>query len=303
MIGRLMWAIAVTALWGQTASGATTYPDPAENSAPHDLQPASDEGRSDPADQDSDDRRAVLLKALADYDAAVAAKARSAPEAQRLYHQALEGFESLLRDGISNGRLYYDVGNTYLRLGDVGRAIVNYRRGLRLMPGDEAIRRNLQVARNACELQVPEPATSDVVRTLLFWHFDTSLKSRLDGALAGYIGFWLLLLVRRFILRRSPAYGWTIRVVAAVVLVAWASVAWDMTMQRHRVEGVLVADKAVIRKGNGEYYDPQLEQPLSAGVEFLVLETRSDVEGASWYRVQLRNGTEGWLRADQGDII
>jgi tetratricopeptide (TPR) repeat protein len=249
------------------------------------------------------DREAVLKQALADYTSAVAVKNRVGPGAQQLFRRALGGFESLQRDGIQNGRLYYDIGNTYLQLSDVGRAIVNYRRALRLAPEDDRIRKNLQRARDLCQLQVPLPATSAVVETLLFWHFDTSLAARLRFTLVVYILLWLLLLARLFILRGVPAFAWTVRVVAAIVLLTGASVAWEIFAQRHQVEGVVVAGEAALRKGNGDYYEPQLDQPLSAGVEFRVLESRQDVQGGAWYLIRLRDGKEGWLRADQADVI
>ncbi|MBN2564000.1 MAG: hypothetical protein JXQ75_24055 [Phycisphaerae bacterium] len=248
-------------------------------------------------------RQAVLEQAFADFDQAVAMKDHAGPERQRLYRRALAGFESLLQGGLENGGLYYNVANTYLRLGNVGKAIVNYRRALRLMPGDERIRKNLQSARNLCRVRIPAPATSTFVKTLFFWHFGTSLTARTNVALVGYVLFWGLLLVRQIALRGLPGFAWTIRAVAAVTLILGASVAWDIATQQHLMEGVVIADEVVLRKGNGEYYEPQLEQTLSEGVEFRLIETRNDVEETLWYQVELRDGKRGWLRADQADVI
>jgi len=259
------------------------------------------QGASSPGSEG--DQQARLREALASFDSAVATRSHSGPEARRLYRKALDGFLSLINEGVRSGALYYDAANTYLRLDEVGHAIANYRRGLRLDPGNEKIRKNLQVARNMCESQFSRPAASALVETLFFWHFGTSTVSRLRLAMAGYLLFWALMVVKLLLPRRVPAIRWTVLVVGTFALVTGVSVGWDKLLADKRIEGVLIADKAVVRKGNGDYYDPQFDRPLSKGVEFQVLETRQDVQGGAWYRVELPDGKEGWLRADQADVI
>jgi len=257
----------------------------------------------DPAARGPIDRRAVLKQALADFDSAVAKGAHGGPETQTLFRRALSGFESLLRHGTPNGYIYYNIANTHLRLGDVGRAVANYRRAIRLCPGDARIGKNLQVARDLCKTPIPVPAAGALVETIFFWHFDTSLSGRLRFALGAYVLLWFLLGLRLFVFRHAPAMAWTIRVVAVVAVITAASVAWDTVGQRRNIEGVVAADEAVLRKGNGEYYEPLLDRPLSSGVEFRVLESRQDVQQGAWYLIRLRDGKEGWLRADQADVI
>ena len=58
--------------------------------------------------------------------------------------------------------------------------------------------------------------------------------------------------------------------------------------------GVIVADEATVRKGNGDSYALQLSQPLHAGSEFVVLEERG-----AWLHIQLANNTAGWIRRER----
>lgn len=248
------------------------------------------------------DRRAVLRKALADFETAVATKKHSADEAQILYHSALAGFESLVNDGVRSGQLYYNLANTYLRLGDVGRAIANYKRALELIPGDAQVQKNLDFARKLCEVHFHKPATSAIVETLLFWHFDTSTASRAKCALAAYAMFWLLAIGGLFLPRRIPALTWLSVAIAAFTLAVGSSAIWDMRPSAHR-EGVLVTEDVIVRKGNGAYYDPQFEKALPPGVEFELLESRKDVDGRDWYRIKLSDGKDGWISANQAELI
>jgi tetratricopeptide (TPR) repeat protein len=249
------------------------------------------------------DQEARLSDALNQFDSAVATRSRSGPEAERLFRKALDGFESLVNEGVRSGALYFNIGNTYMRLGELGHAIVNYRRGLRLDPGNEGIRKNLQVARNTVESQFSRPATSALLETLFFWHFGTSAASRLRVALGAYLLFWGLMVAWLLLPRRVAALKGAIVFAGAVALASGISMGWDTLLSGKRIEGVVTADKAVVRKGNGDYYDPQFDRPISKGVEFTVLESRQDVQGAGWYRVELPNGKEGWIRADQADVL
>lgn len=267
------------------------------------TDPAADASISGGPSPTAPDLRATLTKAQANFDQAVAMDRKSGPESRKLYREALAGFESVAKAGIRSPGLYYNMGNCAMRLGDVGRAIVNYRRALRLRPGDPNTRKNLDGARRLCEVQVTRPATDALAETLLFWHFGTSMGARTRVALAAYAGFWLAMLGLLRLRQRPAALKWLAGCVGAFSLAVGASVAWDHLVAANRPEGVVVAEQAVLRKGNGDYYDPQLTRPLSAGVEFRVLESREDVKGAEWHHVQLQDGKNGWVRADDTELI
>ncbi|MFQ5429982.1 MAG: hypothetical protein ACE5E1_06695 [Phycisphaerae bacterium] len=248
-------------------------------------------------------RRAVLQDALRRFDEAVAIQNTDAARAEQLYREALGGFEALIDEGIRNAYLYYNTANTQVHLGEIGRAIANYRRGLRLRPADPDLKRNLEVARRRCARPIPPTATGAVARTLFFWHYDTSPAGRAAVAVAAYVVLWLLLLLRLFVRRARAALGWTAVGLGVVASATGFSVSWDAGLIRQNLEGVIIADQAVLRKGNGEGYQPQLVQPLPEGVEFRVLESRADVEGDRWLHVELPDGKDGWLRADRTEVF
>jgi tetratricopeptide (TPR) repeat protein len=249
------------------------------------------------------DKEQTLKLALADYEAAAAMKNNDSPDAQTRFRAALAGFQSLVLANIRSAPLYYNLANTQLSLGDIGRAIVNYRRAARLSPGDENIQRNLQFARKLCEVQIPQSAGDAVIETIFFWHFDTSLATRLKWFLGSYCLVWLLLGLRLFVARRIPTVFWTTVTATLIASASGVSIGWDTYVAANRFEGVVVTKNAVLRKGNGDYYDQELDRALQPGVEFLALETRKDVDGHSWYHIRLEGGKSGWLRDTQVEII
>ena len=62
------------------------------------------------------------------------------------YAKAIELYESLLEQGES-GEVYYNLGNSYFKQEELGKAILNYERALLLQPGNSDISANLDIAR------------------------------------------------------------------------------------------------------------------------------------------------------------
>lgn len=245
----------------------------------------------------------TLRQALTQYETAVAMKTSTLEESRRLFTEAATGFRGLIDAGYGSAGLHYNLANSLVRLGKLGPAIVNYRRALRLEPGNERIQRNLEFARSRCQTPIPPPALSQFAATVFSWHYHTAFSSRLSLALAGYVAFWLLLVVGRLLRFRAAWLVWVKWPVAILTVVLLVSIAVDSYHRSHITEGVLTADNVILRKGYGENYDPQLDRPLSEGVEVRIRETRRDVENREWYYVELPDGKSGWLRADQCSII
>jgi tetratricopeptide (TPR) repeat protein len=74
-------------------------------------------------------------------------------EANRAYkndqfQEAADGYRKLIENGIENGHIYYNLGNAYYRLGDLGKAILFFERARLLIPRDDDLIFNLSHARN-----------------------------------------------------------------------------------------------------------------------------------------------------------
>lgn len=59
---------------------------------------------------------------------------------------AIQIYEMILRTGES-ADIYYNLGNSYYKIGDIAKAILNYERALILKPANKDIRSNLEIAR------------------------------------------------------------------------------------------------------------------------------------------------------------
>jgi tetratricopeptide (TPR) repeat protein len=207
---------------------------------------------------------------------------------QGYYQQAIDRYEQLVAAGVHNAKLYYNLGNAYFLRHDLGRAILNYRRGLRLEPGNARLQANLRYARSQRIDQFDTTTQQALLPRLLFWHDQVSLRTQVGLALAGFLLAWTGAFMHLFRRRSGLLWG----VVGALLFILFAGSALVVhahnTSRRH---GVIVAEEAPIRKGNGESYALQFPRPLHAGAEFEVLEARG-----SWLNIRLENGTSGWIR-------
>jgi tetratricopeptide (TPR) repeat protein len=248
------------------------------------------------AELDAGGREQVLADALAAFDRATDLAAQHPSESAAAYREAASGFETLVADGVHNGYLYYNLGNTYLQLGDLGRAITNYRRAELLIGNDASLAANLRYARSLCRTQIETGGGAAALRTAFFWHYDTAYAARFWVAVAAYVLFWVVLLVRRW--QPLPGLGFA----AAALLVLWLSAGTSAGIESwqraNTISGVTVAEDIVVRKGNGEGYDPQFKEALQPGVEFKVIDDRK-----GWYKIELTNGDTGWLKQEQAEIV
>lgn len=235
-------------------------------------------------------------QALADYDRAQEIQATEPDEARRLFRSAARRFSAVTATGVDNGYLEYNLGNAYLQSGDVGRAILHYRRGHRLIPRDQFLKDNLQVARSKCLVSIPPSRRSSLLRGLFFLHYETSMASRSRVALILYFAVWPVLIMGHFVVRR-PAR------VAAVICAAFAlslllSVGISIRTDRNTPAGVIIGTDVVVNKGPGASYERQFVQPLQSGVELVVREKRG-----GWWNIELPDGQTGWIESSHAQLV
>jgi hypothetical protein len=249
-----------------------------------------------PAAPPSPELRAEFEQALADFDEAQQLQMSNPDRARRLYRLAAQRFSSIVASGVVNGRLEFNLANCYLQAGDIGRAVLHYRRAGRLIPRAEALAANLAEARSRCLTQIRPTRRTAFLKSVFFWHYQTSSAGRARVALVAYAAFWVLLIIRGFVPRLSTT-GLAVAC-AVLALAAGASVGMTHWSERNAPEGVVTAMDVVVQKGPGAGYQRQFEQPLQPGVEFTMRERRG-----AWWRVELADEKTGWIEAGRAELI
>lgn len=231
----------------------------------------------------------------------VAADHRAAAEA---FAASAKAYETLINNGAYSASVWFNLGNARLQHGDLGVAIVAYRRAERIDPTNTAIRANLAEARGRVEHRIEPDATDLSFESIAGWRHVLGLSLRLWLGLGAWVVFWTMLAKRKL---RPPTHeSEGRRAVSAVMLVGplaiaivfGATIALDATVARLNPIGVLTASEIVLRSGNGEGFGAVVEEPLHEGVEFTILERRP-----GWWRVKLADGTEGWVAERDAEAV
>ncbi|MBN2592706.1 MAG: hypothetical protein JXA81_04295 [Sedimentisphaerales bacterium] len=218
--------------------------------------------------------------------------------ARNLYEKAILNYEKIISDAkIKNSKLYYNLGNAYFLKEDIGRAILNYRRAQKLDRTDTNIQKNLAFARSRRIDKVEVKTQKRILETLFFWHYDFSIKTKF---LITCICLAIVCISATVMLWRGKSAGAVATAVIFGLLTAsfFTSVILETRSRAKTISGVITADQVVARQGDGPNYPASFKDPLHAGTEFDLLESRP-----GWFHIRLLDDSEGWIPDNTAELI
>ncbi len=240
-----------------------------------------------------------LQAAQTAYDQGVESARTDPAAAQKYFAQAANGFDKVVKSGVTNGKLLYNLGNAQVQAKQIGSGIGSYLQAQRIMPGDSQLQSNLAHARTLVKDRFDSGGGILMEDVSDWWHL-ISFNSRLTLAGMFWIAAWS---IAAFLLHQpTAARHETARVLvrrtawglAMCGVILGATVLSDITAAQLWPQGVTTSDGVMVRKGNGDGFDPQFAEPLSQGVEFRVLQRRP-----GWLLIRLGDGKSGWISATQ----
>jgi hypothetical protein len=219
-------------------------------------------------------------------------------KAEKLYETAILNYEKIINDGrIKNAKLFYNLGNAYFLKGELGKAILNYRRAEELDKNDANIHKNLAFARSRRIDEVKVKTEKRVLQTLFFWHYDFSLGTKFLVACLCFAIVCVCLTIMIWLGKSGPVI--TASVIAGILVICFAGSVFVESFQRsNRICGVIIADSVVARQGDGQNYPVSFKEPLHTGTEFDLLEQRP-----GWLHIKLSDDSDGWIPETSADLI
>ena len=211
---------------------------------------------------------------------------------------AIQIYEALLQNGEAP-EIYYNLGNSYYKSGDIARAILNYERALLLSPGNTDIRANLEVA---------QAKTIDKVTPIPEIFFVTWTKSLIKclsvDAWAKYgIVFFLLLLAssalfffsKKMRLKKTGFICGLVCLAFTVLCNVFAAQQKSELTQRNKA--IILAPSVTVRS-----------TPSESGTSLFVLHEGRKVEikdntMREWKEISLEDGKVGWVPASDIEVI
>jgi len=218
-----------------------------------------------------------------------------------LYKESLQQFLQL-SDGVNNGKLFYNIGNIYFQLEDIGKSILYYRKAALLIPGDKNLKENLNTARKKRVDKISEQESSRFMETIFFFHYNlsSSFKSILFVISLGIV--WISLSL--FLLRKKFPPSWGHNFIISTVIFSIISLIFLGSLLIDTIEihkhpgGVITTNEVIARKGDGEAYAPSFKAPLHSGLEFSLIRERQ-----GWYYIKLPDKTKTWIPEESAELV
>ena len=224
-------------------------------------------------------------------------------QANQLYQQekfveARQAYESLVHNGYGGGELYYNLGNACYKSGDIAHAILYYERALKVMPNDDDLKHNLQLA----NLMITDKIES--TPRLFVWDYWDSIKqmTSLQGITwLTYLFFVvtmgavaIVIVARTYRTRRlafiSGATAAVIFVFFLTVLVARAS---DLARQD---SAIVIASITTVKNSPDEKSSDAFV--LHGGVKVHITDRLNE-----WVKIRLADGKVGWMESSAAAVI
>jgi hypothetical protein len=215
------------------------------------------------------------------YAEGMALRAERPEDARARFLASAAAFEVLLATNDAAG-IHFNRANALLQGGRTADAIASYLAAERRLPGDRSIADNLAEARSRVVRATDRPTPPLLERLSAIW-LPLSTTARTFGAACLLWTAAIALCLGR---RRVTA------LLAALGIVLGATATIDAIFASKNSAAV-VARETVLRKGNGEGFEPALSGPLPAGTECEVLEVRP-----GWIEVRCSADVLGWVRDD-----
>jgi len=214
------------------------------------------------------------------------------------YQAALEKYSQIANLGQESSALYFNMGNCYYKLQDVGRAILFYERALRLSPGDEDVQTNLSIAQLATPDKIERQP--DFVLTRVVQAYCHVLPENIQIGLV--LGFYLAVMAGLilWVLTRGRRIGsWAGRaslVLAVLLLLAGSSLAGRGWEERNRRDAVILASKVDVMSAPGAQAVEVFS--LHAGAKVTL-----DRSSGDWVEIILPDRKSGWVKREALEAI
>ena len=226
------------------------------------------------------------------------------------YDAAIEAFEAVVANGYASAEVYYNLANAYFKQGgqstssrpfaggELGRAVLNYERALRLDPTLDDARYNLDIAKDYTN--DTEAVPESFIKRM--WHsmagaMTTNGWVTLSIVMFGValISFAIYLLNGNVVVRKVAFFLWLI-----VALVFVFSTALSLTqLKAAEVDNraVILATDTTPVHASPDSASKVIREP-SQGVTVEVEREQGD-----WCEVRFADGEKGWVRSANVEII
>ena len=221
-------------------------------------------------------------------------------EAEKLYNQiiATEG---------SSADIYYNLGNTYYRLGKLGRAILNYERALRLDPAHEDARINLDFLKTKI---VDKPINEDSIIKIFVDNITDKLHPNVWGYVAMFVFILMLVTITIYLFTNTVLFrkiGFFSAIILFILFIITLSITiYGTNKVTTQNEAIIITGSTVLSTSPREPKTRNEEAfRLNEGSKVKIIDVYKNTileDSTIWYEVKINNN-RAWINASDVEII
>ncbi|WP_294081516.1 tetratricopeptide repeat protein [Proteiniphilum sp. UBA5384] len=218
------------------------------------------------------------------------------------YKKSIALYEQIITKGMTedkvSAQLYYNLGNAYFRDNQLGKAIVCYERALLLDPGDGDIRHNLRFAQTRTIDRI------DTADNLFLANWFKGVRNIFSSNQWGIVAIVLFILflgctavylfVRLLWARKSAFYA---GVILLLLMITANTFAFSQKRERTHRDAAIVMVGAATVNASPDTGSNQLFE-LHEGTKVKIRNN-----DGNWYEIQIADGSVGWIRQQDVEII
>jgi len=210
---------------------------------------------------------------------------------QAEYEKAIERYEKIIDYGYESGELYFNLGNAYFKMNQIGWARLYYEKAALYLKNDDAVVQNLTMVKLRLVDQIESPPE---LFLSVWWNAVLNLFSMQALTILVILFLWSTLFIaglRLYLVRRGIKDR--IKSILGIVLLVFFVITIIFFHKIYIFEtsdfGVILENKVTLRA-----------EPGDAGTELFILHEGSKVEiirnTPEWMEVRLEDGKTGWLK-------
>mgnify|MGYP000200150153 CR=1 FL=1 len=206
---------------------------------------------------------------------------------QKAYDSAAMYFNKIATLQPHNAEVYYNLGNTYYRLNQVGKAVLNYERALKYDPGHKLAADNLYLTQSRITNRIQHIPEIFFVR---WWKGMTG--NNLTNIYAGIAAILFLAAIGYFIAKRMGYVNIDVPVQLSAAVIVLSAVFVFLSIASAR--GLVSSNHAIVmQEGAPMMKAPKYGTSQSLIPEGIKVEIHNQEPG--WHEVKLPDGRMGWL--------
>jgi tetratricopeptide (TPR) repeat protein len=212
------------------------------------------------------------------------------------YEKAASLYENLIKFDKVSAEVFYNLGNSYFKSKKIGKAIVNYRRALRLAPADSDARGNLSLARSMTVDKIERPDKGILVRIILAPYTAMNINYLTVLVSLLYLAIVTFLAVSIFFASKRKVLFYVVWIFAVALIISLIFLTIKIHDENFIKHAVVISEKVDVRSGPKEDY--LLQFTLHEGAEVRLVK-----ESQGWYEIGLSRDLRGWLPKDSVEVI